>query len=122
MQTITQRRDVRGYGDLDQRDRRSVERVFYGQSRLFRSGIEGPGGIGRADIEMRLLPIIAHEKRAAVFQPAIEVHHGSPTAARLSDDPIAGLENDTAGLGQQLSCRSGRLADCRRDPRYGLFR
>jgi hypothetical protein len=45
---------------------------------------------------VRLLPVVAHEECSAVFESAVEMDHGYTAAARLGDDAIARLKDDTA--------------------------
>ena len=51
-----------------------------------------------ADVEVRPLPIVAHEERAAVFQPAIQMHDGYPQAPGVRDDAVVRLEEEAAHL------------------------
>src|SRR3970282_213305 len=54
-------------------------------------------GVGGADVEVRPLPVVAHEERAAVLEAAVEMNHGDARALRARDHAVARLENEAAG-------------------------
>ena len=69
----------------------------------------GALGIGGADVEVRALPIVAHQKGAAMLQPAVQMHDRHPPAVAGGDDAIARLENEAARGRQWIS--RGHLRD-----------
>ena len=64
-----------------------------GRRRTQRAGALRVGG---ADVEVRSLPIVAHEERAAVLEPAVEMHDGNARAVAPGRDPVTRLENEAA--------------------------
>ena len=46
---------------------------------------------------MRALTVVAHQKRAAIRKPSIDMDDGPPPRGGLRLDAITGLENETAG-------------------------
>jgi hypothetical protein len=47
---------------------------------------------------MRQLTIVFQQKRAAIFEPAVDVNHRDARAIRPIRDPIARLQNEAARL------------------------
>jgi hypothetical protein len=60
---------------------------------VVRNGV-GSLDVGRADIELRLLSVVADQEGAAVFETAIEMDDGDATATLLGGDAVGGLEDD----------------------------
>ena len=71
VQPVAQGRHVGRRFDFDSRDRLASERALVDRLRLRHAQRARALRVGRADIEMRPLPIVAHEERAAVFQPSV---------------------------------------------------
>src|SRR5882672_4110530 len=61
-----------------------------------------------ADVEMRSLSIVAHEKRATVLEPAVQVDHRNPRAGRSRHDAITRLKDEAARFHRRDFATTGR--------------
>jgi len=51
------------------------------------------------------LPVIAHQERTPVLEAAIQMHHRGAVPTLLRDDPVAGLQNETANFAHRSILR-----------------
>src|SRR5665213_1150417 len=84
-----------------------------------RAQLAGSRCIDGADVEMRLLPTVAHQERAALFKPSVQVHYrdslsllGNDAIARLQDNAAdrdhAQVRNDSGALRRPKRARISR--------------
>jgi hypothetical protein len=98
MQAITQGRHIRRHLDFDARDGLASERAALDRSRRRDSHCARALRVSGAYIKMRELTVVAHEKRAAVFQSAVDLDDRHARAIRPVRDPVARLQNEAARL------------------------
>src|SRR5690606_40840958 len=111
LQPVADRRNVRGHGRLDARDRLAGEGSPVARHGRRRAERLRAGGIGGAHVEVRPLAVVADEEQSAAFERAVDVDHGHAAPLRVGDDAIRGLEDETAQLHAVIMrVRSGRRA------------
>ena len=62
---------------------------------------------------MRPLPVVAHQERTAVLEPAVQMHDRNAPTRGARRDAIAGLKDETADFHPAILrhwCRCGTLA------------
>ena len=69
---------------------------------------QNPPAIGCGNKKVRPLSIIAHEERAALLEPAVQMHHGYTVPALLRDHAIAGLQDEAANFAHRPILRYRR--------------
>ena len=85
--------------------RRTVKRALVDDLRIRCPQRPRPPCIGSANKEMRPLPVIAHEERAARLQSPIDMDDGNAPPVRSGDDAIAGLKDESADFGHPAILR-----------------
>jgi len=103
LQAVAQAGHVRRRLDLDARDWRGVERPLVAVIEAHGAERASALRVGFADIEMGSLSIVADEERAAVFEPAEEVHYWAALAVLAGSDAIARLQDEAAVCAHDVS-------------------
>ncbi len=107
VQSVAQPRHILRNLELQLAYRIPCETAFADRLRFRRPQRASALGVGRADVEVRALPIVAHQECAAAFQQAMNVHHRPALPIRLGYNAITRLQNET-------TCRHARiLRQCR---------
>ena len=104
LQTIANRRRVLGRADVHAQRPAAVEGPLGDLELPTGAEARRPRRVFAPNVEVRRLPPVAHQERAAFLQGAVQMHHRS-----AADDPIARLQDEAArGLKGRLRCLAGR--------------
>ncbi len=108
MQAVAHVGNVAGRLEFKSIDPRAVEGAFVDCDGVRHAQDPRPLSVARADIEVRPLSVIAHQKRPAIFQSAVEMDDWNALAVRFSDDAIACLKNESARVHHDAIVREWR--------------
>ncbi len=71
------------------------ETAFVGGLRFRRTQRSSPLSVDRADVEVRTLPVVAHQECIAALQPTMNVYDGPALSIGAGDHAIVRLKNET---------------------------